>query len=104
MPSATDEAHGDPEIRVLWPVFEEQCMANHWLVAERLAAKGVLKPGMDADEDRRFLGYSTTPPCTTLPSSSAGGRRNGGSSHSPMPSSGRCEHSVVRAISQSVGN
>lgn len=42
-------AQADPEIGELWRVFQDQFMADQRLVAESLAAKGALRPGLDAD-------------------------------------------------------
>jgi TetR/AcrR family transcriptional regulator, regulator of autoinduction and epiphytic fitness len=42
-------AQVDPEIEELWQVFQNQFLADQRLVAESLASKGVLRPGLNVD-------------------------------------------------------
>lgn len=42
-------AQADPEIEELWQVFQDQFMRDQRLVAESLAARGALRPGLDVD-------------------------------------------------------
>jgi hypothetical protein len=43
-------AQSDPDIGTLWQVFQEQYMEDQRLVAESLAAKGVLRKDLDVGE------------------------------------------------------
>jgi AcrR family transcriptional regulator len=48
-------APGDPEIGQLWQVVQEQMMADLRMVAERLAAKGVLREQLDLAQAAEIL-------------------------------------------------
>ena len=54
-------AQADPEIGALWQLFQDQIVADHRLVAERLAAKGVLREGLNAAEAAEIMGILNHP-------------------------------------------
>jgi hypothetical protein len=54
-------AQADPEIGALWQLFQDQFIADHLLVAECLAAKGVLRKGLDAAEAAEIMGILDHP-------------------------------------------
>jgi AcrR family transcriptional regulator len=48
-------APGDPEIGALWQVVQDQLMADHRMVVERLASNGALREELDVERAAKML-------------------------------------------------
>ncbi len=54
-------AQADPELGALWQGFQEQFMADQRRVADRLAARGALRPGLEVADAAETLGLLNHP-------------------------------------------
>jgi AcrR family transcriptional regulator len=54
-------AQFDPEISDLWRVFQEQYLADQWIVAESLAAKGALREPLTAADAAEIIAMPNHP-------------------------------------------